>query len=121
MVWLQTRPHFSGPGNHDTEAGIIKLVECRFVQWHDLIFVNISGIAPSFESHIERLEAHIEDCDLSHYTFGNLLEFEFKAHWKLAFENYLDVYHVFRVHPGLSAEMTDGQRYSDPPRWKFSL
>ena len=42
-------------------------------------------------------------------------DYEVEANWKLAVENFLDVYHVFRVHPGLSAEMNDDQRFPTLP------
>ena len=116
---LRTRPHFDGPGKHDKRGGALTLLRCRFALWHDLVFVNVSGTAPAFETYIERLEAHLDGHDPGAYSFGNLLEFEFQVNWKLALENFLDIYHVFHVHPGLSAEMTDDQRFPTLPDGNF--
>jgi len=72
-------------------------VPCRL--FHEWLFVNISGNAPSFESHIEPLKKHLESFNFDEFTLVASLEFgEIKSNWKLLMENFIEPYHVQFVH-----------------------
>ena len=102
---LRSRPHFSGPGVVDTfeDGGGAKLdlVEVRAEVWQGCIFVNIAGDAEPLEDWLAPLLARTTGYDFGAIRWAGKLEFEVKANWKLVYENYMEGYHVFAVHPKL--------------------
>jgi len=42
---------------------------------------------------------------LNHFRFEAVEEFEFACNWKLVLENWIDMYHIFKVHPDLNSFM----------------
>ena len=100
---LRTRPHFFGAEEHDTDPGpdAPRLVPVRYAVWHDLIFVNISGDAPDFETHLSPFSRRTAAYDFSALRHAKTLTFDIQGNWKLIYENYFDPYHVATVHPRL--------------------
>lgn len=101
---LKARPHFYGGGKHDVNQQACHradLVEVRCDTWFDWIFVNISGDAAPLTEHIAPIDQKLEGYDLSALHFSSALEFDIKANWKLAIENFIEPYHVFSCHPWL--------------------
>jgi len=81
------------------EMDPLGLISIRSAVWRDIVFVNLSGDAKPFEDFIRPLAERI-----SHWTESELRplctdEYEVQANWKLAAENFLDVYHLPVVHP----------------------
>ena len=110
---LQATPHIGGHGVHKTaclDKAKHGLKEARSAVWMDLVFVNLSGDAPSFDEHIAPLQRRVERF-ASPQQFAQLkpaanhgnLTIKFSANWKLAIENNLDAYHLPWVHPDLNA------------------
>lgn len=105
---LVSTPHVGGPGHNihcDIHRDELGLIEVRSHVWRDVVFVNVSGNAPSFTEHagdlIERWQEfeqpdHRPDKD-STFTL------DVACNWKLAVENYCESYHLPWVHPGLNA------------------
>jgi phenylpropionate dioxygenase-like ring-hydroxylating dioxygenase large terminal subunit len=83
------------------ELGLFKI---RSHIWHGVVFVNISGGAPAFETaHADILERWSEFNQP--YYFGgeaSLFEMRIEANWKLAIENFCESYHLPWVHPELN-------------------
>jgi choline monooxygenase len=119
---LRATPHIGGVDKHEC-AGFnrdghgLKLV--RSVLWMDVIFVNLSGDAPSFDEFIapvvQRWEAFsgaggLQDVYPS--DTGSRLELTVASNWKLPVENYCEAYHVPWVHPGLSEYSPLDQHYN---------
>ena len=100
---LRTRPHFFGGDRHDTNPGpdAPALLPVRHAVWNDLVFVDLSGEAPEFESHWEPFARRTRDYDFSALRYAKTLEFDVKGNWKLILENFFDAYHVPAVHPKL--------------------
>lgn len=110
---LRTRPHFNGPGLHDEDAGsteCVSLFEVRTDFWHDGVFVNLDGKAPPLPEYLAPLDRQAEGFDISQFAYADTVSGRFNCNWKLAVENWSDVYHVFAVHPGLNQMMDQGQR-----------
>lgn len=101
---LRSRPHFYGGDQHDLDPGdaVPGLVSIRHAVWHDLIFVDLSGQAPSFEEHWAPFTSRMQAYDFSALRYATTLDFDIKGNWKLVYENFLDPYHVPRVHPRLN-------------------
>ena len=113
---LRGRPHYHGPGRHDTSAAddvcTICLFPVRSHVWHDWIFVNLDSKAPSFESDLGQVPALFDGYDLSALRLESHITTEFACNWKLGFENACDYYHVFKIHPDLNRIMTQEVRGS---------
>ena len=102
---LISRPHFFGPDQHDVLKGeggpLLDLVEVHCENWNGCLFVNISGDAESVEQWLAPMLARTQNYDFSSIRWAGKLDFEINANWKLVYENYMEGYHVFAVHPKL--------------------
>ncbi len=106
---LVATPHVGGPGQN-THDGIdrdtLGLIEIRSNIWRDVVFVNVSGDAPAFETYAAALIARwseFEDKPLNHGGPESSFSFDVACNWKLAVENYCESYHLPWVHPGLNS------------------
>ena len=115
---LKLRPHFFGGEKHDInhkECHRSDLVEINCRAWHDWIFINLDGRASRFDEHISFIEERIKGYDFSSLKFAENLQFDIKANWKLAVENFIEPYHVFSCHPWLNSFVGMDQR--TPPKF----
>ncbi len=102
---LRSRPHFSGPNvvdKFDDGGGDkLDLMQVRCETWNGCIFVNVSGDAEPLDAWLNPLLERTGNYDFSAIRWAGKLEFEVNANWKLVYENYMEGYHVFAVHPKL--------------------
>lgn len=98
-------PHIAGPDNHDGAKAGIDLPDglhaVRMAVWNQLVFVNVSGDADEFTSVIAPLEERWSCYDFSNIHEAEVSTYDVSCNWKLAVENFIDVYHVPYVHPSL--------------------
>ena len=106
---LKGRPHYHGPLAHDVAGDSeVSLFEVKTGVWHDWLFVNINGQAMPFEDYIAPVISEFEGYDVGVFERSDLeMTFEFRCNWKLAFENFCDFYHVFKLHPALDEMMAN--------------
>ena len=85
----------------------------------ELLFVNLSADAPSFDEHIAPLEARWTKftgagglSGARPVNDGGWMEMEAGANWKLLVENYCESYHLPWVHPGLTRYSRIEDHYS---------
>ncbi|MGH1480217.1 MAG: aromatic ring-hydroxylating oxygenase subunit alpha [Geminicoccales bacterium] len=106
---LKATPHVGGPGHNadpSIDRSLLGLKEARSALWFDVVFVDLSGSAPAFESVIEPLARRWCDFDqsvLCHAGPDISFKFEIGCNWKLAVENYCESYHLPWIHPGLNS------------------
>lgn len=102
---LRNRPHYLGPDLHDRVDGRggpdVDLVPVRTATWNGCVFVNPSGDAPGLDQWLKPVTDRILQYDLSVLRWVGKLTFEVAANWKLVYENYMEGYHVFSLHPRL--------------------
>ncbi|MEM9497126.1 MAG: aromatic ring-hydroxylating dioxygenase subunit alpha [Pseudomonadota bacterium] len=102
---LRTRPHFRGPGQvdkfNDGGGDQLDLMEVRVETWNGCIFVNVSGDAEPLHTWLRPLLERTGNYDFTSIRWAGKLDFEVNANWKLVYENYMEGYHVFAVHPKL--------------------
>jgi len=116
---LLSRPHFFGGGKHDVNPAQCQqsnLIEIRCETWNDWVFVNLDGNAGNFSAHIEPIVNKLDGYDLSALHFATELEFDIRANWKLAIENFIEPYHVFSCHPWLNSFVAMAER--SPPTFE---
>ena len=80
------------------------LISIRSAVWRDIVFVNLSGDAKPFEDFIRPLAERITHWPESELRPLCTDEYEIQANWKLAAENFLDVYHLPVVHAQLGVD-----------------
>lgn len=105
---LRTTPHVGGPGRstHDQiNRDDLGLHRIRSYVWQDVVFVNIDGTAPEFETAHADLLARWSEFDQPTHHGGEASSFtlDVATNWKLAVENYCESYHLPWVHPGLNS------------------
>lgn len=88
---------FTGDVKVDKEAHC--LPQFAVTEWMGLVFVNIDGKAEPFEKRVEGLEEYLNLYQVETYKFGMEGEPEYwDSNWKLAMENAMESYHLFKVH-----------------------
>lgn len=99
---LRASPHFGGTDQHrpkgfdPAEHGLIPV---RAHVWHDWIFVNLDGQAPTFDEYAAPLMARLEGMDFAKVEPFAVLEFgEIATNWKFIMENFIEPYNVQFVH-----------------------
>ena len=103
---LRETPHFEGHNLHEPCAfkkSDMWLREIRLECWNDLVFVNLSGDAPPLGRQFAALDARWKNYDFGALRHVASMNFEVKANWKLAIENFLESYHLPFTHPRLNA------------------
>ena len=102
---LCSTPHFSGIERHEhdhLDEGARGLAEVRAGVWNRLIFVDLSGEAPSLDDWLRPLVEHWQAYDYSDLRHGGSISFEIEANWKLVLDNFLESYHLPWVHRSLN-------------------
>ena len=104
---LVRTPYVGGVGvdTHDNICPAdLKLKELRSHIWQGVVFVNISGDAPEFETAHRDLIARWAEFEQPYHLGGEASRFDMTldANWKLAVENYCESYHLPWVHPELN-------------------
>lgn len=105
---LVATPHVGGPGRNlhpAIDRAALGLIEVRARVWRDVVFVNLSGDAPPFETAMAPALARLEGLDAPLHHGGAASRFVLApaCNWKLAVENFCESYHLPWVHPGLNA------------------
>jgi choline monooxygenase len=105
---LKATPHVGGPGRNAHAAidrDALGLKSVRAAMWFDLIFVDLSGTAPAFETYVAPLAARWRAFDPAALVHGGpdaSFRLQVACNWKLAVENYCESYHLPWVHPDLN-------------------
>ena len=100
---LHLAPYFGGREPRAAPAGFDReehgLAPVRSETWHDWIFVDLSGSAPSFEDFVAPLQRRLGGLDLAPMHHLATIDFgAVAANWKLLIENFIEPYHVQFVH-----------------------
>ncbi len=102
---LRARPHFHGANKGDTfkDGGgeLLDLIPVRIAEFHGCLFVNISNTAEPLETWMQPVLEKLQGYDLSAIRWAGKIDFTIEANWKLVYENYMENYHVFALHPRL--------------------
>ncbi len=96
---LRHAPGYPRDGSFDPSA--FGLTPLSVTQWRGWVFVDPSGTAPPFASHVgdlDRVVAPYASDDLVRVTTHS---YDVAANWKLVIENYQECYHCPSIHPEL--------------------
>ena len=104
---LLRMPNAGGAGRHRLEGlapAQHSLLPVRCEVWHDWIFVNPSGDAPSLEEFVAPMAERLAFVDFGRLThFFTMERRPIDANWKLCMENTMEPYHVPVVHRSSAA------------------
>ncbi len=97
------------PEMHDApefEVGAIRLPEARVAEWQGLVFAALDGAVGddghAFDALVAGIEARLANHPLLTYEFNRRVSYEIRCNWKVYVDNYLEGYHLPRVHPALN-------------------
>ena len=117
---LHVTPYFGGREPRAAPAGFDRaehgLVPVRSETWHDWIFVNLNGAAPSFADFVAPVQSRLEGFDLAAIQHVTTIDLgEIGANWKLLMENFIEPYHVQFVHATTTEQpLTDHYTVNEP-------
>ena len=103
------RTPYVGGVDVDTHEAIkpeeLSLFKVRSFIWQGVVFINVSGDAPSFEEQHADVMARWKEFDKPYHPGGDVSRFNITlaTNWKLVVENYCESYHLPWVHPELNA------------------
>ncbi len=95
----------------DFDVSEIRLPQARIAEWQGLVFAAL-GDAPEFANVVAAVDARVVDL-----TFDRRVSYEAACNWKVYVDNYLEGYHVARVHPGLNAVLDTNSYATALARW----
>jgi Rieske 2Fe-2S family protein len=81
--------------------GDLSLTRATVAEWQGFVLVNVDGAAPPLDRYTAGLDALLEPYELDRLVVAATHEYELRANWKLAVENYQECYHCSTIHPQL--------------------
>ncbi|BFM15349.1 hypothetical protein R50073_15320 [Maricurvus nonylphenolicus] len=89
----------SHPGNIEVNKEEHCLPQFALESWHGLVFVNINGNAEPLAERYNGIEKYLKRYNIEKFVYGDGGEDEaWDTNWKLAIENGIESYHLFKVH-----------------------
>lgn len=94
---LRGAPH---TGNVEVARDAHALPVFALEVWCGVVFVNVDGAAPPLSARLAGVGRVIEAFGMARYDvlYGDFAPEPWQANWKLAYENGIEAYHLFRVH-----------------------
>jgi choline monooxygenase len=75
-----------------------RLKEVHWEIWQGFIYVSLNENAEPVSSRLSEFEKIIEQYQVENYVHGFSCDVIWPANWKCFVENYMDAYHIFKVH-----------------------
>jgi choline monooxygenase len=100
----------------DFRVDAVRLPQVQVAEWQGLVFVALSDDVPPLESVVDGIEQRLGPAhrlaQYRHQAHARAhTHYEITCNWKVYVDNYLEGYHVPRVHPTLNAAL-DYQSYT---------
>jgi choline monooxygenase len=101
------------------DATTVRLPQARVAEWQGLVFAALDERAPPFDEVVDGIESRLAAAGhrLPDYRFHRRLAYDIDCDWKVYVDNYLEGYHVPRVHPGLNALLDYRSYTTTTARW----
>jgi Rieske 2Fe-2S family protein len=96
---LRLAPRFGDVANFDpTEMGLLPVAHAEWGGW---IFLDVNGTAGPFAEHLGDFADLAAAWEPERLVVGATHEYDVRANWKVAIENYHECYHCPLIHPEL--------------------
>ncbi len=94
-------------GVQDFDPATIRLPLARVVEWQGLVFAALDERAGAFLPLVDGVDERLAAAGhpLPDYRFHRRVSYEMACDWKTYVDNYLEGYHVPRVHPALNSAL----------------
>lgn len=93
-----------------------KLPDVRAAIWQGWIYVTLSAEAPGLESHLRELGETVTDrYRMEHYVETFREEHVWDTNWKILAENFMESYHLFRLHAATVGPHSKIEEMDCPP------
>jgi choline monooxygenase len=101
------------------EATTVCLPQASVAEWQGLVFAALDERAPPFDEVVDGIDTRLAAAGhpLPDYCFHRRVGYEVACDWKVYVDNYLEGYHVPRVHPGLNALLDYRSYTTTSARW----
>lgn len=91
----------------DFDVRAVRLPSARVAEWQGLVFAALDGgvgddDGQPFDALVAGIEARLANRRLPGYAFDRRVSYEIACNWKVYVDNYLEGYHLPRVHPALN-------------------
>ncbi|MDQ3445353.1 MAG: Rieske 2Fe-2S domain-containing protein [Pseudomonadota bacterium] len=97
------------------DMGTLRLPSARVAEWQGLVFAALDGArndgGHEFDALVAGIGARLAIHELLTYAFDRRVSYEIRCNWKVYVDNYLEGYHLPRVHPALN-RLLDYRSYS---------
>ena len=90
-----------GEQRDELDADAFGLVPVSVGEWQGFVFVNADGSAPPVAAYFTGLDERLAPYGIDRLIVAAEHEYELRANWKLAVENYHECYHCPSLHPQL--------------------
>jgi glycine betaine catabolism A len=110
-------PGFRGLDSFDPSTH--GLVQLPVANWHGWVFVNATGTAVPFSTHVGEMAGLVEGYAPERLVLLARHDYTVAANWKVLVENYHECYHCPLIHPELCkvSPPTSGDNYDLPGAW----
>lgn len=114
---LRGAPEMGRAEEFDSVA--IRLPQARVTEWQGLVFAALDAAAPPFDAVVDGIDARLAAAGhrLADYRFHRRVSYDIDCDWKAYVDNYLEGYHVPRVHLGLNALLDYRSYTTTTARW----
>ena len=113
---------FQGEAKVDKEKHC--LPQFKVETWNKLIFVNLNPDAGSLAERFASIDDYLAAYDIPRFTAGTAMGSEsWQANWKLAMENAMESYHLFKVHQETLEQSTPTKQayyIAGSPEWTLT-
>jgi nitrite reductase/ring-hydroxylating ferredoxin subunit len=84
------------------EKASLRLTAVRCEVWRGFIFLNLDEGASSLLDHLASIPNFCEDFPFEEYSLKRHNTFVVDCNWKVAYDNFMEIYHTAMVHPALT-------------------
>lgn len=106
------------PEMHDApgfDPASVRLPQASVAEWQGLVFAALAPEAP-FEAVVAGIDARLGG-SLSGHRFDRRVSYEIGCNWKVYIDNFLEGYHLPRVHPALNRLLDYRSYRTELSRW----
>jgi choline monooxygenase len=99
----------------DFDAAAIRLPQAAVAEWQGLVFAALAPEVP-FADVVDGIDARLAR-DLASYRHAGRVSYDIGCNWKVYVDNFLEGYHVPRVHPALNRLLDYRSYRTELARW----
>jgi choline monooxygenase len=100
----------------DFDLSTVRLPQANVAQWQELVFASLDATPAAFGDIIAGIDERLPG-SLAGYTFDRRISYEIRCNWKVYVDNYLEGYHLPRVHPALNRLLDYRSYRTELARW----